>query len=285
MAAACCALVANFYVKSDMSTAHKSTNRDDYQLISRPVGAMAKDFPRGFVSRRHRHVRAQLLYAVDGVLKVATDVGLWVIPPQRAVWIPPQVDHEVCFMTAASVRTLYIEPSAIPAGAPALPCAVNVSPLLRELVIRATTMPMDYDVNGRDGRIVALALEELEWAKDPALHLPAFKDRRLTKICQALQAHPMDPRTLEEWAAAVNTSSRTLARLFRAEAATSFQHWRQQVRVMAALPRLAAGEAVTSVAFDLGYETPGAFAAMFRRLMGTVPSQYFHAQPPVPTKR
>jgi AraC-like DNA-binding protein len=139
-------------------------------------------------------------------------------------------------------------------------------------------MPVDYDVDGRDGRIIELALEEIEWAQDRPLHLPAFKDRRLVKISKQLQATPSDKRTLAEWAIGVNTSSRTLARLFRAEAGMSFMHWRQQVRVLASLPRLAAGEAIANVAVDLGYETPGAFAAMFRRLMGTVPSQYFNAQ-------
>lgn len=236
---------------------------------------MAKEFARGFVSRRHRHARAQLLYAVDGVMEVTTELGLWVIPPQRAVWIPPEVDHEVCFRTASSVRTLYIDLSALPSGAPHAPCAVSVSPLLRELILRATTMPMEYEEDGHDGRIISLALAEIEWAEDRPLHLPVFRDRRLIKISKRLHANPADPRTLEEWAEEVGTSSRTLARLFRAETGTSFIHWRQQVRVLASLPRLAAGEAIANVALDLGYETPGAFAAMFRRLMGIVPSRYF----------
>ena len=236
---------------------------------------MAKEFARGFVSRRHRHTRAQLLYAVDGVMEVSTEWGLWVIPPQRAVWIPPEVDHEVCFRTAASVRTLYVDVSAIPAGAPHDPCAVNVSPLLRELILRATMMPMAYQEDGHDGRIIALALAEIEWAEDHPLHMPVFKDGRLLTISQTLQANPADARTLDDWAQEVNTSSRTLARLFRAETGTSFIHWRQQVRVLASLPRLAAGEAIANVALDLGYETSGAFAAMFRRLMGIVPSRYF----------
>jgi AraC-like DNA-binding protein len=255
----------------------KSTNRDDYQQAPRPVGAMAKEFVRGFVSRRHRHTRAQLLYAVDGVMEVSTVLGLWVIPPQRAVWIPPEVDHEVCFRTAASVRTLYVDVSAIPADAPDTPCAVNVSPLLRELVQRATTMPMTYEEDGHDGRIISLALDEIEWAEDRPLHMPVFKDRRLVKISKTLQAHPADSRTLEDWAQEVSTSSRTLARLFRAETGTSFIHWRQQVRVLASLPRLAAGERIANVALDLGYETPGAFAATFRRQMGVVPSRYFQS--------
>lgn len=255
----------------------KSNNREDYQHIARPVGALSKEFPRGHVSSNHRHVRAQLLYAVAGVLEVATGSGLWIVPPQRAVWIPPLAEHEVRFRTAASVRTLYIHPAAIPVAAPASPCAIGVSPLLRELILRATAMPLDYDENGKDGRIVALALEEIAWLPERQLHLPVFSDARLAQIGRALLDNPADARTLEQWAATVNTSARTLARLFQAEAGSSFLHWRQQVRVLASLPRLAAGEAVTAIALDLGYETPGAFSTMFRRLMGSMPSRYFAA--------
>lgn len=253
----------------------KSINRDDYQRIPRPVGALAKEFPQGFVSKKHRHIRAQLLYAVTGVLEVATARGHWIIPPQRALWIPPDTDHEVRFKTAASVRTLYVRPDAFPPEAPDFPCAVRVSPLLRELILRAVAMPMDYHENGRDGRIVALALEEIVWTPDPPLHLALPRDKRLARIYRALLANPADHRTMEEWAARAGISSRTLARLSCAEFGLPFSHWRQHIRVLASLPLLAAGQSVTAVALDLGYETPGAFTAMFRRLMGKTPSRYF----------
>ncbi|WP_317203008.1 helix-turn-helix transcriptional regulator [Janthinobacterium sp.] len=253
----------------------KSSQRDDYQHLPRPVGAMAKEFARGVLGDRHQHARAQLLYAVAGVLEVRTALGVWIVPPQRALWIPPRTEHQVRFQTAASVRTLYVAPEAVPAGAPPRPCAVGVSALLRELILRAVQMPLAYDENGLDGRIVALALEEIAWRADAPLHLPAFSDARLLRIHRTLLAEPGDARSLAQWAAQLHTSSRTLARLFQAECGTSFVRWRQQLRVLQALPRLAAGEAVTVVALDLGYETPGAFAAMFRSLMGAPPSRYF----------
>lgn len=108
-----------------------------------------------------------------------------------------------------------------------------------------------------------------------ALALPDPADRRLGRICQALLEDPADPRGLEEWARCVGASSRTLARLFLSELGVTFVHWRHQVRLAAALPRLAAGEAVARIAVDLGYQTPSAFSAMFRRLTGSTPSRYF----------
>lgn len=257
----------------------KSTNREDYQNVPRPVGAMAKNYGDGYVSRTHQHPRAQLLYAVTGVMEVATAEGLWVVPPQRAVWLPPNTDHSMRARGAVALRTLYVRPDAYPVGFPIRPRIVHVSALLRELVVRAVEMPVEYDEAGREGRAVSLIFDEIAWLPDQPLHLPTPKDKRLAAIHSALLAEPADGRTLDQWGSYAGASARTLARLCRAECGTSFLQWRQQHRILAAMPRLAAGEAVTSVALDLGYETPGAFAAMFRRLMGMVPSRYFEANP------
>jgi AraC-like DNA-binding protein len=152
---------------------------------------------------------------------------------------------------------------------------IQVSSLLRELILRATAMPVEYDEQGRDGKIVDLIFEEIEWSSAPQLHMPAPQDTRLVRMQEAFARNPGDKRTLEEWASDEGISCRTLARLFHREIGITFRHWRHQMRVLAAVPRLAMGEQVTSVALELGYDSPGAFAAMFRRLMGVAPSQYF----------
>ena len=253
----------------------KSTNREDYQHVSRPVGAMPKEYPNGYVSHTHQHVRAQLLYAVAGVMEVTTAEGLWMVPPQRAVWLPPKTDHSMRARGPVSLRTLYVRPDACPHDFPAKPRLLHVSPLLRALVVRAVEMPVEYDGAGREGRVMSLIFDEIAWLPDQPLHLPKPRDRRLAAIHTALLADPADGRTIEQWARYAGTSVRTLARLGRTECGASFHQWRQQHRILAALPRLAVGEAVTSVALDLGYETPGAFAVMFRKLMGVTPSTYF----------
>jgi AraC-like DNA-binding protein len=91
-------------------------------------------------------------------------------------------------------------------------------------------------------------------------------------------ADPADRRTLAAWARPAGASVRTLARLFTRETGMGFRGWRQQVRLLRALERLAAGEAVTTVALDLGYDSPSAFVAMFRRALGTTPGRYFAAR-------
>jgi AraC-like DNA-binding protein len=67
---------------------------------------------------------------------------------------------------------------------------------------------------------------------------------------------------------------RRFTRLFRRETGMSFAEWRQQACLSAALPRLAVGEPITTIALDLGYEGPANFSTMFKRALGVSPSRY-----------
>jgi AraC-like DNA-binding protein len=246
----------------------------ELQRVPRPVVAYARDFPDGHRIARDRHERGQLIHAVSGVMTVTTPHGTWVVPPQRAVWVPPGVDHESRMYGGVAMRTLYIEPRA----ARAMPdrcCVVTIAPLLRELILEATRLPLDYEQRGRDGRLMRLVLDELAASPAEPLHLPQPQDKRLRRICDALQRDPSDAASLEDWAARVGASARTLARAFARETGMGFSTWRQQARLAAALQRLAAGAPVTTVALDLGYASPSAFTAMFRRSLGKRPSDYF----------
>jgi AraC-like DNA-binding protein len=251
----------------------KSTDPQDYQRVPRPVAAMPKEFPDGFVIAPHRHERAQLLYATAGTMRVVAAAGGWVVPPLRALWIPAALVHEIRMCGAVSMRTLYIDPGA----APFLPrvCAViEVSPLLRELILAAMDEPLDYATDGRAGLVMALLLEELRHVDTAPLRVPMPSDRRLLALCRALLADPDTDTTLEAWADRVHASSRTLSRLFQRETGMSFGAWRQQVRLAEALSQLALGRSVAAVARELGYASPSAFTAMFRRALGATPRAY-----------
>ncbi|MCB2101803.1 MAG: helix-turn-helix transcriptional regulator, partial [Rhodobacterales bacterium] len=223
----------------------------------------------------HHHRRAQLIYASQGVMRVRTRQGLWVVPPQRAVWMPPLTAHQVQVASRrTAMRHLYIEPDAaahLPDGC----CVVRVSPLLRELILRAAALPPLYDPDGPDGRLVAVILDQIEGLPVAPLHLPDVADFRLRPIADALAADPADPRTLADFAIGCGASARTLARLFRRDTGLTFGQWRQQARLLAALTLLAEGRPVTTVALDLGYDSQSAFIAMFRRAFGVTPGRYF----------
>jgi AraC-like DNA-binding protein len=254
-------------------TSQKSTNPADYQRVPRAVAAMPKDFPQDFIIEPHSHERAQLIFATAGTMRVVTGAAMWIVPPQRALWMPAGVVHGIEMLDHVSMRTLYLRDDAA-ATMPASCRVLQVSPLLRELIARATELPLHYDEEGAAGHLVALLLAELDGSQTLGLHLPMPHSQRLAMLCRALLDKPGDRRTLAQWAQTLNTGERTLARLFQKETALSFAAWRQQARVLEAMGRLGGGAPVTQVALDLGYDSVSAFSAMFRRAAGASPSTF-----------
>jgi AraC-like DNA-binding protein/quercetin dioxygenase-like cupin family protein len=242
--------------------------------LVRPLAGVAADYPDGDFVPRHSHDSAQLVYASTGVMSVHTDEGTWVVPPERAVWVQRFVVHSIGMSGDVHMRTVYVDTDRIE-GLPSACCVVNVSPLLRALILRTVSFEQPYDESGPEARMAAVLVDELRSAPEAPLHLPALRDVRARKIAAALRENPGDPRSLKEWSREAGASERTLARLFREEAGMTFGSWRQQVRLLAALERLASGDSVTNVALDCGYESPSAFIAMFRRALGVTPGQYF----------
>jgi len=259
---------------SATTTAAKSTSVADYLRVPRAVGAMAKDFPAGYRIPADTHTRGQLIYAVSGVMSVDTAHGLWVVPPERAVWVPPGTLHSTRMSGAVAMRTLYVREREC-APLPARCCVINVTPLLRELILRAVELPLYYDEAGAGGRVMALILDEMEAAHALPLHLPRARDARVLKVCETLAANPADPRSLTQFGSAVGASERNLARLFMRETGMSFAAWRQQARLVAALEQLAQRVPVGRIAEALGYESASAFTAMFKKSLGVAPTEYF----------
>jgi AraC-like DNA-binding protein/mannose-6-phosphate isomerase-like protein (cupin superfamily) len=266
------------YERESDKGAMRSTDPAAYQRVPRPVAAMPKDFVAGDVVPPHRHRRAQLLYAAEGVMRVTTPAGTWVVPPHRAVWIPPDTEHQIRMIDAVAMRTIYISRKAA-ARLPAECVVVEVSALLRELILAAMTEPIHYPRGGRGEAIARLLLCEIAAVQAIPLHVPMPHDRRLKRVCQSVLDRLGDDLTLDQLAADAGASVRTVARLFRHDMGMSFTSWRQQARLAEALTRLARGLPVAVVAGDLGYASPSAFAAMFRRVLGTAPHRYFGEQP------
>jgi AraC-like DNA-binding protein len=261
------------------TTAQRSTDAADYQDAPRAIAAMPKDFVAGFEILPHSHQRAQLIYATTGTMRVATEGSVWIVPPQRALWMPAGIRHGISMLAEVTMRTLYLR-DGVAAFMPGACRVLPVSPLLRELIVRATELPLQYDESGPAGHVMALILAELQGLQSLPLQLPMPRHARLRAVCETLLHAPGDQRALGDWAVLANASSRTLARRFQSETGLTFGAWRQQARVLEAMGRLGAGDPVTQVAFDLGYESVSAFSAMFRRAAGMSPSDYRHRARP-----
>ncbi|NRA57674.1 MAG: helix-turn-helix transcriptional regulator [Phycisphaerales bacterium] len=238
------------------------------------VRCLGLDLPRGFRIAEHEHAWPQLVYASSGVLTVRAGSGVWVVPSQRAVWMPAGFGHAVECAAAASMRTLYFHPD-LDAGSHDRPRVVAVSELLRQVVLRTMELGGLRRDDGPQRRLAFVALDELATTREAPLRLPMPADPRASRLAQALLASPGDTRTLEALAAGSGASSRTLARLFSEQTGMAFGRWRTRARLIAALQRLAQGEPVSLVASHVGYERVSAFIAMFKRELGQTPGRYF----------
>ena len=247
---------------------------EDITSVPRPIVAMAKEFPAGHLIPFHQHSRSQLLYASSGVMTVETSSGIWVVPPLRAVWIPAKTRHQISVSGHLSMRTLYFEPTFI-SGPSEGCCVISVSPLLKELILYAMGQPRLYPLNGPEERLLYVILDQIQNMHTAPLELPIPEDSRLKRIYKLLSTYPGDSRTLADWGKAVGATRRTLTRLFRTETGMSFGQWRQQLRILEALRRLGMKEPVTTVAIELGYDSPSAFISMFKKALGKTPGQYF----------
>lgn len=248
---------------------------DSVDATPRPVLAIGTDYAPGTVLDFHIHRRAQMLYAMTGLMEVETDDGAWLIPPYSGVWIPAGKRHRV-HMQGASTRSLYIEPQAAPRRGDHCEVLV-ITPLLHQLLLASLAMPALYDENGRDGALAQLLLHEVRLAQTMPLFAPIPQDPQLATLCKAFLRAPHIQVTPEQWANRLNKSLRTFTRLFRQQTGMSFSEWRQQACLLAALAKLSAGQAVTQIALDLGYDSSSAFSTMFRRRLGQAPSHFIRA--------
>ncbi|EJL88160.1 helix-turn-helix transcriptional regulator [Pantoea sp. GM01] len=246
---------------------------DAFDQLERDVVALGNDYAQGFVLPEHRHRRAQLLYGATGLMHVATQAGEWVVPPQHAVWIPPNTAHSVKFV-GVSTRSLYIEPQCAATLRANDRCSVlSVSPLLRQLLIEAVDLPPLY-ASDRDRSLIKLLLLELAAMPTREFDIPLPQQPALLAQCQAFLQAPSIHDAAERWASALFMSSSTFRRHFLQQTGLSFSAWRQRACVVTALAMLVAGKSVNEVALSLGYDSSSSFSTMFRRVTGQVPSFY-----------
>ncbi|WP_407578988.1 AraC family transcriptional regulator [Citrobacter koseri] len=240
--------------------------------LPRRVLALGTDYPPDTQLEKHSHRRAQFLYAMNGLMKVETEDGHWLVPPYCGVWIPATRIHRV-WMPGVSTYSLYIEPG----DAPRITehCEVlHVSPLLHQLLLSAGQLPLLYDEGGRDAALIALLLHELHQAAPLPLFTPLPRSPLLAGLCAEFIATPCIHSSPECWARRMNKSVRTFNRWFARETGLSFREWRNRACLQYALTSLREGMAITDIALNLGYEYPAAFTNRFRKATGISPATF-----------
>jgi AraC-like DNA-binding protein/quercetin dioxygenase-like cupin family protein len=242
--------------------------------VARPASAVGLSMVTGGIeSDFHSHRESQLIYLVRGELTCEGSNALWIVPPQSALWIPGGTSHRIRARAPLEGYSALVEPGAAP-NLPRDCCAVSVTPLFRELLLRLATRPLLYDLKGPDARLVSVLLDELATVAIENHRLPMPVDPRLRRLVDAITAHPADDATTKTWAKRIGVGARTLNRLLVQETGLSFGRWRRQLHIILALQQLSRGATVKSVALDLGYESASSFVTMFRKALGTSPARY-----------
>ena len=194
------------------------------------------------------------------------------VPPRSAIWIPGGAVHSIKGSGLEGYNA-FVAPDAS-VGLPRGCCAVSVTPLLRELLIRSAHLPLLYDETGPSSRMVSVLLDEIAAAQVENLHLPMPADNRLRVLVEEMMAAPAERGSLQSWAARSGLSERTFARLISRETGMSFGRWRQQLGVMLAIKWMAGGATIQQVTADLGYESVPTFVTLFKRALGASPARY-----------
>lgn len=240
---------------------------------SLPILPFAIDVYETQCAERHKHPRAQLIYSSKGSMKVETEHHIWMVSSKQAIWVPSMYEHQVFFLKDVHIRNLFIDTSAT-LNLPHQCFALDVSPFLRELILRMVHIGSDYGMNSANGRIVNVLLDELSLMAPTPLSIPISNEIHLKKVINELCKDPSDQRSLVEFAELACVTSRTLSRLFTKELGLTFGEWRKQLRLLEAIHKLEQGISVSQISFDLGYNSPSAFIQMFRHSFGISPSKY-----------
>lgn len=249
------------------SAAARAANR-----VPRPVAALARSDPAGHLIAPHHHARDQLIYAIRGVMSIRAAGSWWTLPSSHAIWMPAHVEHEIRMDAPVEMRTLYFQRGAVQGRGDGC-CVLAVTPLLRELILRAMAIPPRYDADGADGRLMQVLIDEVGGLEQLPLSLRLPNDKRLVRLCELLMADLGSTAPIAALGEQVGLSERSVIRLFPRETGMSLNRWRQQARLMRAFALSGQGMGIGRLALELGYSGTSAFAKMFRKQFGQGPRE------------
>ena len=239
------------------------------------VSTFARDYPRGSRVPPHAHGSDQLVYASRGVMEVAADQRLWMIPPHFGLWIPARTIHRIRMPEPVSMRTLYLRPALTGSRKE---CAVfHITPFLRELIFEIVRVSRLRLRNRVECAYRDLLVAHLRNASPVPTGVGLPRDARAKAVAHAVLEQPGSRSPLPALCASAAVSVRTLQRIFRKDVGLDFETWRRQVRLMKAVELLVAGVSVKEAAFHVGYQDPHALVVLFRQTFGRTPKAWISA--------
>lgn len=239
----------------------------------KPILSVSLDVSETKCAEKHAHPRAQLIYSSQGTMKVATPESIWYVSSDQAIWVPGMSEHQVFFLNGNHIRNIFVSPlhtNTLPQEC----FALNISPFMRELILKVAGIGNNYTMNSTQGRLIQVLLDELQLVSPTRCCLPLSDNFYLKPVISELLKNPGDTGGIDYFAGLACTSPRTLSRLFIHELGLPFSKWRKQLKLLNAIEMLDKGFSVSQISFDLGYNSPSAFIDMFRKEFGVSPGKY-----------
>jgi AraC-like DNA-binding protein len=151
--------------------------------------------------------------------------------------------------------------------------ALEISPLLRAIVdyiYRVQSFKVDEP---RSRRLLAVVVDLIADQRELPLFVPALTSSLARRVAHTLASDPADTPRIRDLARELAVSDRTIERTFLADASMTIGEWRQRSRISRAITLLAGGAGVKDVALEVGYATPSAFVAAFKKYVGVTPGR------------
>jgi AraC-like DNA-binding protein len=237
----------------------------DLALRSYSVG-----YPDAYSVDGHAHPWGQLVYAETGAVLVAAGGEEFLVPPARAVWLPPGLEHRLVMRGRVFLRCLYLTPE-LSASLGRACCGLETPPLLRELIVHIAKEGVLYAADPRTAPLIAVLLDRLMAARALPLQLKAPKDPRAMRVAALIRKDPAQALSTSVLAREAGASVRTLQRLFAAETGLRLSEWRRTARLLHATALLLEGSSVTEAGLASGYGSPSAFTSAYRKGSGRTP--------------
>lgn len=242
------------------------------------VAAQHADHASGSLKHVHHHPEGQLYIPLQGVIVIEAGDVRQVLPRGRLGWIPPHMPHGAnvycsSFKPGLAGYTIHLAPS-LCVDLPAQSRVMSMSPLAASLLERMVSWPSGMPADAAGRRLVTVFLDEVRAAGEEPLHLTMPSHPRLQAMAAAIADNPADETDLDEWAARLGWSRRSLTRHFRQQTGMSLVEWRQVARLQKGMELLNGGASVTTVALSLGYDSVSSFIALFRRILGITPARF-----------
>jgi AraC-like DNA-binding protein len=246
------------------------------------IATLDYEYTSAYQVPEHAHGSDQLIYAISGLMEVASKEGVYLIPPHFALWIPARTRHRIYMPAPVSMRTLYLR-TQLAVRPESSSAVLYVTPLLRELILETVRVGQLRMRNPYECALRDLLIAQLQKASPMPTFVTLPREQRALALAQAILRNPGVPKTMATLCAEVGVSVRTIERTFLKEVGTNFESWRRLVRLKKAVELLVSGSSVKEVASKIGYSQSSAFVELFRKTFGTTPKAWVLSHMTQPT--